>query len=62
LPGQDSDYALVDDALPHGKIHRIKSTTRKEEPVVPGMYCRARTFIKTSTCPAHDMVLLKGEK
>ncbi|XP_053384790.1 rho GTPase-activating protein 190-like isoform X4 [Mercenaria mercenaria] len=28
---QDSDYALVDDALPQGKIHRIKSTSRKNE-------------------------------
>jgi hypothetical protein len=27
----DSDYALVDDALPQGKIHRIKSTSRKNE-------------------------------
>ena len=26
----ESDYALVDDALPAGKVHRIKSTRKKE--------------------------------
>lgn len=31
IPGQECDYALVDDALPHGKLHRIKSTSKQEE-------------------------------
>lgn len=26
----ESDYALVEDALPAGKVHRIKSTRKKE--------------------------------
>ncbi|KAL3841673.1 hypothetical protein ACJMK2_019787 [Sinanodonta woodiana] len=30
-PSIDGDYASVDDALPEGKLHRIKSTQRKKE-------------------------------
>ena len=29
--GQEADYASVDDALPAGKLHRIKSTSKKNE-------------------------------
>ena len=29
--GQEADYASVDDALPEGKLHRIKSTSKKNE-------------------------------
>jgi len=39
LTGYECDYALVDDALPLGKIHRIQSTSRRNE---KGMHTGAR--------------------
>lgn len=50
LPGTDSDYALVDDALPQGKIHRIKSTSRKEEKGVTGE--KSQSLIGTNVIKA----------
>jgi len=51
LTGYECDYALVDDALPLGKIHRIQSTSRRNE---KGMHTGARFSLLV------DMVLWKS--
>jgi len=51
LTGYECDYALVDDALPLGKIHRIQSTSRRNE---KGMHTGAHFSL------LGDMVLWKS--
>ena len=59
--GQEADYASVDDALPEGKLHRIKSTSKKNEKGgCAGFVVSILVCLFDSLCPSKFFSVMSG--